>query len=123
MNIESVLAGLLFFAAAPVACTAVGWMYFTHADKTASLAQRTLSSAYGPSIALLFLAVFLFVPDDFRFAKHVSYFFWVQLVPLALAAYSLACYPGSKRIHVLFLVAVPCWLWLVVFGALKIHGE
>jgi hypothetical protein len=103
---------------------AVGIIYFAKSHKSSALLQRALASAYGPAVACLFLAAALW-PDRHRYSQaSVQVFYWLQLVPLALLVYSLAAYPGPRRIHWwLVPVGFLAWVWSFSLGFLFVHGE
>jgi hypothetical protein len=104
---------------------AVGITYFAKAPHGAKLWIRALSSAFGPSLALLLVAAAFWWPEQYRYQPNgVRVFYWLQAIPLLLLAFTLARYPGPARLHWLLVPAgVFAWLWTFVLGWLSVHGE
>jgi hypothetical protein len=113
------------FFGGPLLALIVGASYLAKSDSGASMWRRILTSAYGPSVAAIFvLAVFAW-PDQYRFQQvGVNALLGLQLVPLALLVASLRWYPGSRKLHI-FLVplALVGWLWSFALAFLLVHGE
>jgi hypothetical protein len=104
---------------------AVGVLYFVKAGREASLSVRLLTSAFGPSVALLFIVASLWWPEHLRYKPAgVQAYSWLQVLPLLLLGLALAKYPGPRRIH---WIAVPlgllAWAWVFAWGWLFVHGE
>lgn len=104
---------------------AVGVTYFVKSQSDAALSVRLLSSAFGPSLAVLFLVASLWWPEQYRYKPvGVRTFYWLQLVPLFLLGFALTKYPGSRRLHWLLIPAgLLAWAWTFAWGWLFIHGE
>jgi hypothetical protein len=104
---------------------AIGVTYFVKANRDAKLSLRALTSAFGPSLAVIFVAATIWWPEQYRYQpKGVLAFYWLQILPLVLACCTLAKYPGPARLH---LVLVPlglfAWLWTFFLGWIFVHGE
>ena len=115
----------VIFFGGPLLSLIVGASYLAKSDSGASMWLRLLTSAYGPSIAAIFvLAVFAW-PQQYRFQQAgVNALLGLQLVPLALLVASLRWYPGSRRLHVLLVpLALVGWLWSLALAYLAVHGE
>lgn len=104
---------------------AVGATYFVKSHSDAALSVRLLSSAFGPSLAVLFLVASLWWPEQYRYKPvGVRTFYWLQLVPLFLLGVAFTKYPGSRRLHWLLVPAgLLAWAWTFAWGWLFIHGE
>jgi hypothetical protein len=114
---------LIMFGGALLGVT-VGITYFVRSDRASALWQRLLASAYGPSLACLFVAAAAW-PDAYRYTPTgVQIFYWLQCVPLALLVYTLAAYPGPRRTHWLLVpMGLLAWAWTFALGFLFVHGE
>lgn len=121
---ESIPAFFGFFGGAILA-VGIGITYFAKSTQGAKLWIRTLSSAFGPSLALIFAAAALWWPEQYRYQpKGVHAFYWLQAIPMLLLVFTLARYPGPRRLHWLLVPAgVVAWLWTFALGWLFIHGE
>jgi hypothetical protein len=58
-----------------------------------------------------------------QFEKFTGLLLCFQILPAALIIYSLVRYPGPKALHLVLLLIIPAWFWLVVGGFLLLHGE
>jgi hypothetical protein len=103
----------------------ISLVYFVKADRSASLAVRGLTSAFGLSLAIVFITATFLWPKQYRFLESGVYaFYWLQAVPLLLLGVSLAGYPGPHRLHRwLVPVGLLAWLWTFAWGWLFVHGE
>ena len=104
---------------------AVGATYFIKSEPTAGVGIRVLTSAFGPSLALLFAVVGLWWPESYRFTPAgVCAHAWLQLIPASLLVATLVKYPGSRSTHRLLLpLGFVAWAWTFALGWLFVHGE
>jgi hypothetical protein len=91
----------------------IGVVYFAKAPKESGIVLRLLSSAFGPSLTLLFFAAacgaayYRDRPTEFRA------YLWLQLLPLSLLIISIARYPGPRRVHYLCVpLGLLAWHWM-----------
>jgi hypothetical protein len=119
-----VFSDFVFFGGAALGVV-VGAVYFREAPRKAPLAQRLAASAYGPAIAALYLAVaFAWPRGQLSSATAIYVYYALQGVPLLLAVYSLAAYPGPKRLHIALVpLAAIAWLWTFALGYWGVHGK
>ncbi len=61
------LVGLSIFAGSPLMAIGIGVVYFVKAEKPAALWVRLLSSAFGPSVALLFPMADVLWPEKYGY--------------------------------------------------------
>ena len=103
----------------------VGGIYLVKADRSSSLALRLSTAAFGPSLAVLFIAVGFLWPEQYRFnAAGTRLYLWLQAIPGLLLLLSLVKYPGSKKLHlVLVPVALLAWLWTFALGWMAVNGK
>ena len=103
----------------------IGIIYFVKTQRDARLWVRALASSFGPSLALIFAVASLWWPEQYRYQpKGVHAFYWLQVVPMLLLTFTLARYPGPRRLHWILLPAgLLAWLWTFVLGWLFVHGE
>jgi hypothetical protein len=104
---------------------AVGAAYFIKSEPTAGVGIRVLTSAFGPSLALLLAVAGLWWPESYRFTPAgVRTHAWLQLIPASLLVATLVKYPGSRRTHWLLLpLGLVAWAWTFALGWLFVHGE
>jgi hypothetical protein len=116
---------LAILLGSPVLALGVGVAYFVKAGKGASLAVRLLSSAFGPSVALMYPIAGIFWPERYRYTPSgVQVYYWLQLIPLVLLAFALARYPGNRRLHVVLVpLGLLAWAGTFAWGWLFVHGE
>jgi hypothetical protein len=116
---------LVFVIGGAVLGIAVGGIYLWKANKSSSLAIRLSTAAYGPSLAVLFIAVGFFWPEQYRYnAAGSRVYLWLQAIPGLLLLLSLVKYPGSRRLHfVLVPVALLAWLWTFALGWMAVNGK
>jgi hypothetical protein len=117
-----VFSALVLFGGVVLAL-AIGAAYFA-SSRAGPLWRRCLTSAYAPSIALVFAVVAFVWPDSHRYnAAGVRIFMWLQLLPLGLLIYSLVFYRGRHHLH-WFLVplAFVAWAWTFALGFIAING-
>lgn len=116
---------LLFLWGGAIIGLGVGVAYFVKSEQSASLAVRLLSSAFGPSLAVLFAVAGLWWPERYRYTPAgVHAHAWLQVIPLCLLAFALLRYPGSRRTHYLLVpLGVLAWAWTFALGWLFVHGE
>jgi hypothetical protein len=122
--VEAILTHFVLFGGGLLAL-AVGVIYFARSDSNAAMALRIGTSAYAPTIAMVFVLAELMWPDSSRFSQSASKFYiWLQFLPLGLLVFSLAKYPGNRKLH---LVLVPlgliAWAWSFAVGWTLIHGK
>jgi hypothetical protein len=103
----------------------VGVTYFVKSRPDAPLSVRLLSSAFGPSLAVVFLVASFWWPESYRYKPvGVQALYWLQVLPLFLLCFALAKYPGRRGSH---LVLVPAgllaWAWIFFWSWLFVHGE
>jgi hypothetical protein len=116
---------ILILTCGPVMGLVVGVIYFVKSNRNAVLWVRLLSSAFGPSLVLLFVVAGIGWPDRYRYnATGVQAYYWLQVVPLLLLIFSLAKYPGNRRLHLLLVpVGLVAWVGTFAWGWLFVHGE
>lgn len=113
----------LTFLAVPLLGLASGIIYFRESGATAPAFRRVATSAYGPVIALMYLGMAIFFPNDFRYQKYLKVFWYALLIPVLLLAYSLMRYPGNKKVHVLAPFNILGLVWFFIVGTLAVGGE
>ena len=103
----------------------VGVSYFVKADQSAKLWVRLLASAFGPSLAVLFVVAGLWghenhLPRSTRVQVHGL----SQAIPFCLLVFALISFPGSRRTHhVLLPLGLLSWAWTFAVGWLVVHGK
>jgi hypothetical protein len=112
---------VLFGGAVLAVC--IGAAYFASSHATLML-QRCLTSAYAPSIALVFAVAAFAWPDSYRHnAAGVHAFMWLQAIPFGLLTYSLAFYRGRRGTHWLLVpLALVAWAWTFFLGFVAVKG-
>jgi hypothetical protein len=113
----------LMFLAVPFLGVATGFVYFRQSENKASFARRILTSAYGPSIAIIYIVLIALVPNDFRYQRYLHLFWWGLLLPTLLIVYSIFRYPGSRKLHMLVPFNLVALGWLFIVGTLAIGGK
>ena len=123
-SLDWTLALLVFWGGA-IAGLAIGVTYFIKAADGAEFWLRLLSSAFGPSLALIYAFSVVWWPEQYRYTPvGVLAHALLQLVPLFLLGFSLAMYPGNRRIHRLLVpLGLVAWAWTFALGWLFVHGE
>jgi hypothetical protein len=108
-----------------VLASAIGLAYFGGTSRQHDIWQRLATSAYGPMIAVLFVVAAFLWPESYRYQPSgVRAFYALQLLPLALLAYSVRFYPGPRSFHfVLVPLGLVAWAWTFALGFLAVHGE
>ena len=103
----------------------IGAIYFINSDPRAALWQRLASSAFGPSLAVLYVVAGLLWPEQYRYkASGVQAYYWLQIIPLLFLLFALARYPGTHRQHyILVPVGLFAWAWTFVLGWVFVHGK
>lgn len=103
----------------------IGVTYFLKSDAGAALPVRLVSSAFGPSLAVLFAVASIWWPEQYRYKRvGVQAFYWLQLLPLFLMAFALAKFPGNCRLHFLLVpLGMLAWAWTFVWGWVFVHGK
>lgn len=121
---EAILTLLVLFGGCFLAL-AVGAVYFVRSDSRAAMILRVGSSAYAPSIAVVFVIAELLWPESARFSHRASsVYIWLQLTPLVLLLFSLAKYPGNRKLHfALVPLGLIAWAWSFAVGWTLIHGK
>lgn len=109
----------------PLLGIAVGGVYLAKAGSHSTLALRIATSAFGPAVALMFVLSELFWPDQYRFNTQKSgIYIWLQVFPLLLLFFTLAKYPGPRKIHLLLVpLGVFAWGWSFAVGWMLINGK
>ena len=104
---------------------AIGAVYFAKAPHEPQLLLRLTSSAFGPSLALLLVFAGLLWPEHYRYKPHgVQAYLWLQLLPLLLLAFTLAKYPGPRRLHwYLVPLGLVAWAWTFLWAYTFVHGK
>jgi hypothetical protein len=104
---------------------AIGAAYFAKAPHEAQLLLRLTSSAFGPSVALLFVSAGLLWPEHYRYNPHgVQAYLWLQLLPLFLLGFTLTKYPGPRRLHwYLVPLGLVAWVWSFLWAYTFVHGK
>jgi hypothetical protein len=94
---------LYVLAFGPLVGLVVSFVYFAKASSEATLSLRLLSSAFGPSLVLLWLLLGSPLwPDRLRYNDTgLRALYWLQLLPLVLLVFTVAKYPGNRRLHLL----------------------
>jgi len=126
MSDSSVNAVALFtLAAGPFIAIVIGVVYFLNTRTTSSLRVRLLSSAFGPSLAVMFLVAGVLWPERYRYSPiGVQAYYWLQLLPLFLLGFALVKYPGNPRLHfILVPLGLLAWAGTFAWGWLFVHGE
>jgi hypothetical protein len=115
---------LLFLCGGALLSLALGPIYFVKAASAGSVARRLATSAFGPSVALLFVASLLW-PDSYRFNPSAAKaFLAMHMLPLALLVIAIVGYPGPKRLHWFLLpIGLVSWLWTLALGWFFVHGK
>lgn len=116
---------LVFVWGGAIIGLAIGVAYFIKSEQSARLGVRLLSSAFGPSLAVLFAVAGVWWPERYRYtAVGVQAHAWLQLIPLSLLVFSLVRYPGNRRTHFLLVpLGVLAWALTFALGWLFVHGE
>jgi hypothetical protein len=118
------MAVAFFLFGGAVLALAIGVTYWARTYSHAPLWQRLLASAYGPTIAVVFVVAAFLWPESHHYQPEgVRAFLLLHLLPLGLFVYSLCAYPGPRSLHV-FLVppALIAWLWTLAIGYIFVHG-
>jgi predicted membrane channel-forming protein YqfA (hemolysin III family) len=115
---------LLILCGGALLSLALGPVYFVKAAGAGSVARRLATSAFGPTVALLFVASLLW-PDSHRFnPRGTQLFLAMHLLPLALLFIAIVGYPGPKRLHWFLLpIGLLAWLWTLALGWIFVHGK
>jgi hypothetical protein len=116
---------LLVFYGGAIAGLVIGALYFGNTTQSSGILLRLLSSAFGPSLALMLVSAAFWWPEQFRYIpRGIEAYLWLQLLPLALLAVCLAKYPGPRRLHYILAPAgLLAWVWAFAIGWLFVHGE
>ncbi len=115
---------LLILLAAVLALVTVGAVYFVKAPIGSSLVRRLVTSAYAPTIGVIFLLVVGTWPESHRFNdKGVNLLLQLQLVQLLLLSASLGLYQGPKKLHLLLVPVSLCfWVWFFAMSWIHVRG-
>lgn len=106
---------------------AIGVVYFVASTGSDRVVQRLVASAYAPAFALHFavwVSASALAGGPIRDIALKNGFLASFAVPLVLAAYSIARYPGPQRLHwALAPLTALCVLPLFVWGFILTFGK